>query len=251
MVRDVSAGGRMSSYLELVKQAALEAKVESVVFSDSIILTSAERDNQESSFLNIVQACSLMFGRLLQVEIPLRGAIAFGNIFKHDIEQPTKSVFIAGGPIVEAYEFERAQDWVGIMLAPSVLKQLPELENRCLLLPGKQKQLLKNVQWGGHIQRCDRIPLHADGDGARSYDGFAVVPTVTQLHNSLVQDDDLSRIVEQLKRLRFLAPSPGEQRKYAETTNWLNAVRSTFNKVRGVLPKPRDLGEKMLPAAKI
>jgi hypothetical protein len=32
------------------------------------------------------------------------------------------STFVAGKPIIEAYDFEQRQDWVGMMLAPSAIK---------------------------------------------------------------------------------------------------------------------------------
>src|SRR5262245_14073421 len=65
---------------------------------------------------------------MLEKEIPLRGAIAHGSLTR--TKTKNGGVFVAGKPIVDAYRFETVQNWLGVMVAPSVLKKVPNLDKR-------------------------------------------------------------------------------------------------------------------------
>src|SRR5688572_15861488 len=109
---------KLKAYLDTIDQIVRPASVnaECVLFSDSIVLTSAGDDDK--AFRGLVKACAAAFHALIMDELPVRGALAFGRFWRHTSEG---SVFLAGRPIVEAYRRERAQKWVGITLCPSIL----------------------------------------------------------------------------------------------------------------------------------
>jgi hypothetical protein len=62
---------------------------------------------------------------MLENEIALRGAIAYGDYRR---EKNAGGVFVAGKAIVDAYTFERQQDWVGVMLAPTTVRRFSGLK---------------------------------------------------------------------------------------------------------------------------
>jgi hypothetical protein len=104
------------------------SKIDYVVFSDSIVITT--RNDDEESLLALLSRCSTFFGALIASEIAVRGAIAHGSYLT---SKTATGTFVAGRAIIEAYTFEQRQDWVGIMLAPSVNARVPDLTERCLI----------------------------------------------------------------------------------------------------------------------
>ena len=91
-------GERLQQYLQTLQEAldprADGQTVESVIFSDSIVLTTY--DDSERSFQALLLRCSRMFGLMLQIEIPLRGAIAHGPFLRQGVPG---GVFVAGKPL--------------------------------------------------------------------------------------------------------------------------------------------------------
>jgi hypothetical protein len=229
LVRGDSASQRLKEYLDCVTAATAPRGVQSVVFSDSIVLTAKDQDEQ--GLLNIAQASSLLMGTLLKKGIALRGAIAFGNVFRRSLEE---SVFVAGRAIVDAYHFERIQQWVGVMLTPSAVARIPDLRQRCELSIHNQDLSIirKQVRWAAYIQPWGGIPFRGvNANESDPFDGFAVVPTtgaIELLSHHLMLDD----IRESLAWLRSLAPSPQDQRKYSESMRWVDSVRNPWPTIR-------------------
>jgi hypothetical protein len=97
-------------------------KVQYVLFSDSIILTTTEDDFE--SLKAICRSSSYLFHLLLEHEFAVRGAISLGSFSRSEDPNGT---FIAGRAIIDAYNFEKVQDWIGIVLCPSILQKHKDL----------------------------------------------------------------------------------------------------------------------------
>ncbi len=231
LVRDAGEAG-IQRYLGCLQRATQPTNVNYVVFSDSIVL-SAKGDTPES-FMAVAGACSQLFSDLLSQDIALRGAIAFGGFVR---EAFAESVFVAGRAVIDAYQFEQAQDWVGIMIAPSALSRVQDLHVRCHLEDNTHttaeglKNLTPRLRWAAFIQPCASIPFHASTPfDSPSFDGFAVVPTSGQPEPAALRDST-QQAIERLKWLRAIAPSPASQRKYQQTLNWLNQINYLWQRV--------------------
>lgn len=222
--------GRLTDYLGTL-QTAFEGGSESrgleyIVFSDSIIVTTG--DDSETSLESLFKRCSFALHSMLEKEIPLRGAIAHGSFTR----ETTKNggVFVAGKPIVEAYRFETVQNWLGIMVAPSVLKKIPDLAKRCELHPTPTWRNVRSLQnrmpWVAMVQRAD-IPFHqADS----KYGGFAIVPTSGDFTMQRLVDD-LDRTQSHLRWLKSLAPDPAAQSKYEAAWRWVRSIWRNWDPV--------------------
>src|SRR2546427_4987984 len=130
LVSGDSEGRRLEVYLNTL-EAALGAptrEVKSVVFSDSIVLTT-EHD-APTSLQALVLRCSKLLGLMLQSDIALRGAIAHGSFVRRDLQD---GIFVAGTAIVAAHRFDTAQGLVGIMLSPSALRHVSRPRKPCAL----------------------------------------------------------------------------------------------------------------------
>ena len=200
--------------------------VDSVVFSDSIVLTT--KDNSEAELHALLLRCSRAFGLLLQNGIALRGAIAHGPFYRNVTPSGT---FVAGRAILDAYNFERLQDWVGIMIAPSTLKQarsfIEQVSNFMDLQAGNAdnlKRIREITPVAAFVQRCNGIPFQPTHPlGNRTFEGYAIVPTdgVSNV-NSIVQSFDLS--YKALEGLRAIAPTPEAQAKYQRSSQWMSQI---------------------------
>ena len=206
---------KFGDYLTCVQNATKDIRVAYVVFSDTMVLTT--EGGEAESLLTMAQACSRLFHDLLKVEIPIRGAIAFGNFFRSTVAD---SVFVAGSSVLDAFWFEQQQDWVGVMLAPSARVRVPDLADRCKLQFPTSVEFQRRVEWAAVIQHCDSIPFHNE---VNAFDGFAVVPRKCKPDAA----DLFSSIKDAEKRLEWLrdiAPSPASQRKYRAALQWLSKI---------------------------
>jgi hypothetical protein len=220
------SGQRFNDYLQCVENATKDTRVKYVVFSDTIVFTT--EDSGPDSLLTMAKASSRLFHDLLQVYIPIRGAIAFGNFSRSTVAE---SVFVAGSAVIEAYHFEQQQDWVGVMLTPSARACVTDLDDRCNLNFKTPQDFLTRVEWATVIQRCQSIPFHERQIGETNvYDGFAIVPRKCKFEAADVRDS-IHRALGQLEWLRGIAPSPESQAKYQRALLWLSNIRERW---RGV-----------------
>lgn len=224
LVRGDVNGERIDHYLEALRGAIGDTDVKSVVFSDSIVLT-VESDTEEA-FLLLAKACSRSMGALLSRGIPLRGAISFGKFLRRQVGD---SVFIAGRAIIEAYEFEQAQNWAGIMVAPSAVGQVGSQMNSCRVQLQNVSDLnviVPHLKWLAYIKHWPNIPFgHYTSGECERFDGFVVVPSINALDLSNL-NTNIEVIQHMLEVLRSIAPSPQAQRKYKETLDLLRYVET-------------------------
>jgi hypothetical protein len=235
-------GERIEKYLESVKSSIEGTPVQYVVFSDSIMLT-VEGETPDS-LIEVAKVCSKLFHSLLKVDIALRGAIAFGPFWRSAIE---KSVFVAGRAIVEAYQFEQIQDWVGVMIAPSARGKIKDLDARCKLNDSvvqtiqAYKEFEFRLPWAALIQPNSQIPFHSSDPvshafGSHFFDGFAIVPTSGVL-DPLSLKDSSQEAIDRMQWLRSIAPSPTTQAKYNGAINWLGNIQRTWHSVHFFLSR--------------
>jgi hypothetical protein len=210
----------LKEYIEtvaLLLQGSNFSQLEFVLFSDNIVINTI--DQKEQSFVELVRACSQIFYELTKRQVALRGAIAHGRFMRSPNAQ--QGVIVAGSPIVEAYRYQTYQDWVGIMLAPSVMRRRDDLHiGSSLVMPTSGESAPHWYSRAGlavHLAWCQRIPFH---DGA--YEGHAIVPIRADSHTAASIRASLRDTNEQLSRMKAVAPDPISQKKYSNTLEWLS-----------------------------
>jgi len=208
----------LEKYTESFRSISNNASLEYVLFSDTVVISTT--DESEASLLKLLQSCSRLFGGLLAKGISLRGAIARGQFTR---EKTDTGVFLAGRPVVDAYRFEKQQDWVGVMLTPSVLETTPELRSRCHI---SRRRNSTHGDWMRCVQPCASIPFRHDESlaGTEAYEGFAIVPTDSDACDKEETLTEIQRMLASLARLKSLAPNPAAQAKYKKTSDWLQAL---------------------------
>lgn len=121
--RDLIESGRhrqvFESYTEAIKRLKEDEQenILSAWFSDTFLIYSP--DNSGPSFVVIEQAARWFMYFLINASIPVRGAIACGDFYADETHQ----VFF-GKALIEAYNYGESQDWIGLILTPSAVKQM-------------------------------------------------------------------------------------------------------------------------------
>jgi len=69
--------------------------------------------------------CAALMSGLFWIGLPTRGAWAFGDYY---VKKTEKGIYVAGMPIVEAFEFSNCLDVAACVVAPSAEKVLTELK---------------------------------------------------------------------------------------------------------------------------
>jgi hypothetical protein len=197
-----------------------------VLFSDSVVFYSLSdgREAQEA----IVGACSEAMHKLLRQGVAIRGAIAHGDFIR--TLDPGSGIVIAGRPIVDAFEYEKGQDWIGIMVCPSVLREDPELRSRAQALSPKRANETWEM-WRSRseaaltLQEWEEIPFHGEPDLQLEHAALAVVPLspTARLATEIKADLDATKAL--LENLRFEAPQPKAQLKYQAAKRFLDGQR--------------------------
>ena len=174
----------LNEYVGLVLEDAYSfvGQLRVIMFSDSIVAFTA--DDSDESFEAITSFASQLLYRLILAKIPVRGAISHGEIVRSNDRDA--GVVIAGPPVIEAHHYECQQQWIGVMLAPSIHKRFANLPERCDLSTLRQKHpqdslsLLVAVHKSAKVQPYADIPLEPTKGTITPYDGYAVVPMAPQ-----------------------------------------------------------------------
>ncbi|HYU26816.1 MAG TPA: hypothetical protein VEO74_16510, partial [Thermoanaerobaculia bacterium] len=204
-------------------------KVECVVFSDSIVLTSS--GNTEESFRRLIIACSATFHELIiMCDMPVRGAVAFGHYWR---AASRGSVFLAGRPIVEAYRCERAQKWIGVILCPSVLHERHDLAP-LTDLSDPSRIGKDDYDLAVRLQPAT-VPFHEQGGSLGTIDAYSVIPlasneTPQRAHRGV------QSISAQPRDLRLKASDPSAQGKYTASLDWLATVQERLKTFAEAIP---------------
>ena len=86
-------------------------------FSDTFILFT--RGNSLLEFSHLDNAARRFFRSLIYSKIPVRGAISHGRLYSNQ-----KNNTFIGEALIEAYEYGEKQNWIGLLLCPSVYAAL-------------------------------------------------------------------------------------------------------------------------------
>jgi hypothetical protein len=210
----------IARYVESIQTAVAKTPSTSLglaLFSDSIVLSEPSADPE--ALLNVIEVSSRIFGALLKLRVPVRGAITFGKFIRSG--DSSTGTIVAGRPLVEALQWEHQQDWVGITLAPSVTRR--HHEELIKLCTKDGQDFTDRFRWAIHLHQHNQIPFQSNGSSGSAYVGFAVVP-FTGAMGSQEFAAKLDEMTSDLWSMRFLAPDPTSQQKCQAAIDFLHKV---------------------------
>jgi hypothetical protein len=221
----------LDMYVETVLSVALQSeRLKVILFSDTVVFYTLDDTNE--SFDLVLKACSQSLYALLKQDIPMRGAIAYGSFRRSD--QTSGGAVIAGRPIIEAHHYESQQQWIGVMLAPSVWRHMPDLFSLPPIAAKHQdetsSEYFRRMYRQARLQLCREIPLHPAGGSLAYFHGLAVVPTSPAWNEIKHTEADLEEVLGWLDRLKFLAPDARSQAKYTNAIRFLGDIRDQWRR---------------------
>ena len=115
----MAAANTQKIVMEDLRRVPVEFPLEYLFFADTVVLylpCAADTffDNRSLVLESMVFACSIMTATSIWLNIPLRGAIAYGECII--CRNP---LYILGKPFLEAHELELKQNWAGVSLCSS------------------------------------------------------------------------------------------------------------------------------------
>jgi hypothetical protein len=224
VARDSELGG-LDRYIDTVLAVSTPYQgLRVILFSDTVVLYSL--DDSDAAYADITEAVSRLSFALLMQEVPLRGAIACGTFSRSEYE--ANGTVIAGPPIIEARYYEARLQWIGVMITPSVLRQVPDLASRAAV-SGPQDiesrdEYFARVSRAAQVQRCSRIPFEDEGGPLGFLEGYAVVPLAATANDPEALRRCMSDTLHRLRWLKQLAPEPRSQAKYQHSIAWLEPL---------------------------
>lgn len=243
LVRRKSFADDFDRYSEIISGAARSNdNLNYVTFSDSVVINTSGKSLDD--LVRILQAVAVIEHQLLvNMDVPVRGCISQGRFSRTKSEKG--DVMIAGPPIVEAVRYEEKQNWVGVILSPSVLKAEPAVKElakfKICSSRSDAEMVRKELPWPFLAQRCYCIPFHSPNDFDENlFDAYVVLPHLPPRSESQEVLGDLAKYREKLDAMKLLAPDPSAQRKYSETSRWIGDVERQWDKASRGWDKPQN-----------
>lgn len=212
------------------------SQLQFVLFSDNVVINT--RDEERNSFLALIRACSDIFFNLARRQVAVRGAIAHGSFMRSPFMR--HGVTVAGRPIVEADHYQHSQNWVGIMLAPSVVRRDNEaLQKECETIPGQNpsetdNEWLERISLPLILMKWARIPFQAENSVSKTdFSGFAILPIRPEVSSRSDVVLSLESTLKHLEIMKAVAPNPASQNKYSETAEFLQTAKTVWEHLAG------------------
>lgn len=195
-------------------------------FSDSIIIFSPDYKKIDeltdlSGFLTVVLYVQKIVQSLLVMQIPIRGAIAFGEIYL-DSRFP---IFLGEG-YMRALELEQSQEWIGVSIDSTIEKKFPQFFSA--------EKLIKSVDlFDGKKSEIYSDPSVIRYNVPLKNDNSSLLYTVNWLEKLILYDDknkkidnyDLINLIE-----NSLSDIPGKEARkiYTNTREYIKYINSVF-----------------------
>lgn len=113
--------GLVELVLSAVGRVVPRGSVETALVSDTIILWAPE-PSKDIAVFSVAMAMGNLFRDFLEEEcLPVRGALVYG-----DLHVDRTRNLLVGAAIVDGYRLEQTQDWMGAVVAPSLVPSLDQ-----------------------------------------------------------------------------------------------------------------------------
>jgi hypothetical protein len=127
--------------------------------------------------------------------------------------------------VLDAYEYEKHQDWVGLMLSPRIVERDGDEIRRWLTTPYRDLVC-------SHIAGRDELPVlpylvakaPVPFQGGGRFDGYALVPTQPADQNRAHVVESVKQTIGNLEIMKTCCASISEQKKYVPAIEWLTDV---------------------------
>jgi len=226
---------RFEAYIGIIRDAVdyPRSSLEFEISSDSVVIYSNGLNLVHLQ--NLLTAISTISFRLLtEIQIPLRGAVSAGKYWR--FKSNDGHLMFSGAPIVDAVEFEKEQLWLGIMITPKMLENIPHTQELFAILNdfnnSTYAELNAQMPWPLLVWRQENIPFrYRNSLNERSFAGIVIIPSSPNCKSPEELICSLETYIKKLKELKIMAPTPEAQQKYSATMFCLENIRKKWNRI--------------------
>ncbi|MFA5010202.1 MAG: hypothetical protein WC553_03170 [Patescibacteria group bacterium] len=118
-------------------------------FSDTIVFFQKSVGYGSWAFGDIYSLTAMIWSALAARKIPTRGAIAFGDFHAEPDSRGQHTVFF-GEALIEAYETEKLENWIGVTLCPSAVEIVNYVE------PNRLTQMLNEPGAFDYVDQIEK-----------------------------------------------------------------------------------------------
>lgn len=217
-------------YVDIIGRATRHySGLDYTLFSDSLVLTTDNAEDED--LLCLIAAISeISFNLLVQLNVPVCGCVSIGS-FEKEIDN--KNMIITGKPIVEAIEYEKKQNWIGVMVSPSVLKSKPDIRSKISYHELTIDKHPENLIWTSLLYEYEKIPFSIE-----HFHGFALLPHTKNVTSLSQTNRALRQYRSKINELKFYAPDPYVQHKYSNTKEF---IQYAIHSISGVADDRRRI----------
>jgi hypothetical protein len=179
-----------------------ELSFEYACFSDTFVFYVGADSKESYWMMDMVVRC--FFGSMIRKKIPFRGALSIGELYA----DKNRGILV-GDALMEAYSYAEKQNWIGLVLAPTVERYV---KGRGLDL-GRREDYV----------RCD-VPVKTTKDGAQR----GTSSTERLFARRLAKVDRAEAAIEQMRReSESRCTGENKEKVRAKYENTLTFIRST------------------------
>lgn len=183
-------------------------------FSDSIAIFS--HDHTKNSFLSVVLHTQYILQHLIVRQFPIRGAIAFGDVFME--ENP---IIFLGDGYKKAVELEKIQNWIGVSICNSAINEFSDYfdkeHRQTINLPkGKKYSFYSHpsiIRYAVPTKSGQKIPFYTINWTDRLLD-------INENGNSITDSDLIKSI------LKITKPDKKNIKRYLATLEYIEFINS-------------------------
>ena len=169
------------------------------LFSDSLFLCVQHRA-LEQELRNLIMFCRSLLRRATTASLPIRGSISFGRVIWNK-----NGDIIVGAPIIESVEYERIQNWVGIILAPTSTRYLAQ-----------KKDLMQNFVDERLLRKYRSVPVK----------GTPNTMSALAIDFSFSEEEKNEQLTHALDNMGLQSGSSSASFKYLNTINFLEEAKA-------------------------
>jgi len=117
----------------------LNGAFKTIHFSDSFIFYQDRKGYGDWAFLDAYAIASFLFSAILAKGIAARGTITFGEFYV-GLDRSKKHQIYFGSGLIEAYETEKRENWIGITIQPSAWQPYEDHNEGIIEIMQSEKQ---------------------------------------------------------------------------------------------------------------
>lgn len=161
------------------RSAKLGSRVETIYFSDTILIHLDETGFSDKAFRQLRFAATALTRALLAENVPISGVLTYGDFVVSRVGDSRKPVYF-GKALIDAYDRDKQEKWLGVLVGPTVTAELSDeaiqsgIDEGNWMVRGKSKDC-KCLLLNPFSALKNALESHGEGATLRSLEAFELL----------------------------------------------------------------------------